>query len=735
MLMEQQRGKIKYLTGLKVRNITLDEESMEDYKQSFNYINEELIKLMKYIANEYMPTKGSFFYESKNFYLALTPIERGFDEKEFFKQRREKYRSHFEFMNCVNYIEIERLKDPNYYLYLFFIEYYYFPYAYNNTILRNNTGPLLEVRLFDTKTGKFLSITGCENNNLIKYKIPYSGYYFLEEFNLQKAMYDPNVYKGPDDPIFADPIYIMDNGNVTDSTIEERIKLYNRVYNITPRYYDEMLEDFNETGVSYLNFTNDTNYIVFSSTHLTQFAAFFVPNNATFHCNGRFFYLKRPKIFLFFPNYLKSIGGLIFLILLILYLLFLTILKLYDKKFTNQEAFLEYLKEEIVDLFLHYKKPEDKIKEKEEKDLIPNKLKKQYNHRNFFDNRDYGPNGFGGTVMTSGEDLKNYQIFGQNTKRKVFRSEKFEKDFLDDLDLDDEDVFNMNYKKGKAVNNNFFYEGDVKSKKKNAEEELKRKKNSNFFYGNRNDRKDNNNRGRYHHNALPEEFENADEARSQEVEQFAGISLSFCEFLILNIKSRSILINSFCIVSVFNPRWKKLSLLMTEFCLILTFVSVFLTSDEDAVHTSPVKMVIYSIYSMLAADGVMYLVAIFFKFPNKKERRLYTLVTTGGQLSVLREWEAIEKRQKIFAIIGMSLCGIIWLYSFYSTFGFSVVWKYQNLGFVECFAFAFIFNFIVCEFLIELLIAICYTQRKHNCFLRGIAEGLNRLRNYRCLSP
>jgi hypothetical protein len=118
-------------------------------------------------------------------------------------------------------------------------------------------------------------------------------------------------------------------------------------------------------------------------------------------------------------------------------------------------------------------------------------------------------------------------------------------------------------------------------------------------------------------------------------------------------------------VSVFNPRWKKLSLLMTEFCAILTFVSVFLTSDEDAVHTSPVKMVIYSIYSMLAADGVMYLVAIFFKFPNKKERRLYTLVTTGGQLSVLREWEAIEKRQKIFAIIGMSLCGIIWLYSFY----------------------------------------------------------------------
>ena len=729
MQMEQQRGKIKYLTGLKVRNISLDEASMKDYKESFDFINNELINLMKYIANEYKQDKKSFFYESKNFYLALTPVERGFNENLFFKQRREKYKSHFEFMNCVNYIEIERLKDPNYYLYLFYIEYYYFPYAYNNTILRNNTGPLLEIRLLDTKTGKFLSISGCENNNMIKYKIPYSGYYFLEEFNLQKAMYDPNVYKGPDDPIFADPIYIMDNGNVTDSTIEERIKLYNRVYNITPKYFDEILEDFNETGVIYLNFTNDTNFIVFSSTHLTQFAAFFVPNNATFHCNGRFFYLMRPKIFLFFPNYLKSLGGLIFLALLLLYFLFLTILKLYDKKFSNQEAFLEYLKSEIVDLFLHYKKPEDKIKEREEKNLIPNRLKKQYNHRNFFDNRDYGPN-----VMTSGEDLRNNQIFGPNTKGKSIKDEKKGMNIFEDLDIEDDDIFNMNIKKGKSINNNFFYQGDVKSRKKKAEDELKKKKSS-FFYNGRSNRDNNINRGRYHHNALPEEFEDEDEARKEEIQQFADIDLSFCEFLKLNIKSRSILINTFCMVSVFNPRWKKLTLLMTELCSMMIFVSIFLTSDENAIHSSPIKMIIYSIFSMLATDGVMYLVALFFKFPNKKERRLFTLVTTGGQLSVLREWEITDKRQKKMAGIGLAICIIIWIYSFYSSFGFTVVWKYQNKGFIECFAFTFIFNFIVCEFLIELLISICYLKRKHNFFLRGIAEGLNRLRNYRCLSP
>ena len=97
--------------------------------------------------------------------------------------------------------------------------------------------------------------------------------------------------------------------------------------------------------------------------------------------------------------------------------------------------------------------------------------------------------------------------------------------------------------------------------------------------------------------------------------------------------------------------------------------------------------------------------------------------------------ENICKKIKKKAIIGMIICGIIWAYSFYASFGFTLVWKYQNMGFVVCFVLCFVFNFVVCEFLIELFIALLYIQRKQNCFFRGIAEGLNKLRNYRCLSP
>ena len=114
-------------------------------------------------------------------------------------------------------------------------------FAYNNTLLRNNTGPVVELRLLDTVTGKFLSISECQGNNQIKLIMPYTGYYCLDDFNAQKKYYDPNVYKSPEDKIFEDPIYILDNGNVTGISVEELKKEYYRRMNITPKYYDEIL--------------------------------------------------------------------------------------------------------------------------------------------------------------------------------------------------------------------------------------------------------------------------------------------------------------------------------------------------------------------------------------------------------------------------------------------------------------------------------------------------------------
>ena len=735
MLMEQERGKIKYLTGLKVRNITLDEESMADYKESFDYIHEELIKLMKYVASEYIPTKQSFYYDSKDFYIALTPIEPGFDEVEFFQERKQNYKTQAEFMNCVNYIEVERLRNPNYYLYLFLIEYYFSPFAYNNTLLRNNTGPVVELRLLDTVTGKFLSISECQGNNQIKIIMPYTGYYYLDDFNAQKKMYDPNVYKSPEDKIFEDPIYILDNGNVTGISVEELKKEYYRRMNITPKYYDEILEQYIDSGLTYMNFTNDTNYLIFSSSHLTKFTAFFVPNNATFKTNNRFFYIKRPRILKFFPNYFKSWGVILFICLLGLYILMLCILAIYDSKYRNKEALLEYIKSEVIEFSLHYKKNEDK------NNYIPNIFRNRYDFRYFEEIR--STNNKLTNAITTNDDLKSTQGFwgsGKKDEGKISSNEEHE---LDEINIE-QDLDDVNGNNKPEVKNNFFYQGNVRQKKLTIEQKLRQKNKNTFVYSRKqnveeiNKRKrrslNNGNNGNYNREA---EFEDEEEIKHQKLAEFASIDLTFFEFLLRNIISRSILINSYIIVSIFSPRWKKQSLLLTEHCIMMILISLFLTSDESITSGSDfVKILINSIIIMICTDFFMYIFSFFFfSFPNKSQRKLYNLVINNHQLEIIKEWEKTERRMQKFEIIGMVISVIIWLFAFYISFGFTIVWKYQRKAFLISFAVCCAVNYVVGELLIEFLIAILYLDRKHNYFLRCCAEGLNNLRNIRCLSP
>ena len=734
-LMEQERGKIKYLTGLKVRNISLSDESMQDYKESFDYIHEELIKLMKYLANEYIPTKESFFYESKNFYLALTPIEPDFDEKAFFENRRINYKTQAEFMNCVNYLEIERLRNPNYYLYLFFIEYYYAPFAYNNTLLKNNTSPVIELKLFDTVTGKFLSISDCQGSNQVKFIMPLSGYYYLDEFNSQKKLYDPNVYRSPDDRIFEDPIYIMDNGNVTGITVEELKKEWYRRMNITPKYYDELLDEYIDAGVYYMNFTNDTNYIIFSSSHLTKFTAFFVPNNATFKTNNRFFYLKRPRILKFIPNYFKSVGVYLFFLLIAIYIIILCILSVYDSKYRNKEALLEYIKEEVIQYSLHYKSDEDK------NNYIPNIFRNKYNVRYFEENR--GTITKNTSTYATNEDIKTSTGFWKSDKKSDMNVNS-EGEKMDEVDM--EDIMNINDQKPK-IRSNFFYQGSVKQKKYTLEDKLKRKtnNNNNFFYKKKDNVEEIRKRKRrqiqsginVNNDKNQREFENEDEVRHQQLEEFASIDLTFFEFLLINIISRSILINSYAVVSIFSPRWKKQSILLTEMCVMIILISVFLTNDETIRTKNELSQIlVLSVICMVITDFFMYIFNFFFfSFPSKSHRKLYNLVIHDHQLEIIKEWDNIEKRMQKFEIIGMILSVAIWIFAFYISFGFTVVWIYQRKAFLLSFAFSFLFNFIGAELLIEILIAFLYLGREHSSFFRFLAEGLNRIRNIRCLSP
>ena len=207
------------------------------------------------------------------------------------------------------------------------------------------------------------------------------------------------------------------------------------------------------------------------------------------------------------------------------------------------------------------------------------------------------------------------------------------------------------------------------------------------------------------------------------------------DFFKINFKSRNIVINALGIISLFHPRWKKLTMLMSEIALILLSNSVFLTLNEKVTYSSVERIIVFSIISTCAADLVLYLLAFFFVFPPVKIRKLVYLVKGNGDLIILKEWEKMSYIQGYKALIGYIICFIIWVISFYVTFGFTVVWKYQNSAFYICLALSFIFDFLLFEAIIEGICAFFFYKRREIKWMRICGEFLNRLRNYRCMSP
>ena len=705
MRLEKQRLKVKNETGLPYRNISLDNSLTGEYRDAFSYINDELIKLSKYIATLYENSNQQFTYEKKNFYLAIIPLTPTFDDVEFFAERKAKYKSHVDFMKCLNYIEVQKLSNPYYQRYLIFIEYHFFPFGYDNSLLIDNLSPLVEIRFYDITTGKDVTIQDCMGENALIYYLPYCNYQYLYIFNYQKDLYDPNQYIAPYDPIFRDPIYIESNGVVTNDTVEQRIEKYNRLYNITPKYYNEIFGEFRDDGIVYINFTNDTNFVKFSSTHLCQFTSFFVKNNASFVIDGRFYYLFRPQIFKYLPNFVGSKGSLIFLVFFVLYMFLVVILACYDRKYTDRETVLDFIKKEIAKITLHYQKDRDYLADQ----LVPNEFRNPYDV-NYIENRKkqyHGPRGFDGALATGTDIIME-----------------------DELDLNklknNDDILNANKtnktKSSKGKNSAFFTKNDLSSKYRKLDkrtreriEEIKKKKEN--------------------PNHLDEEFEDAQKQREQQLQEYADLNLTAKDFFSLNFRSRNILINALSVISLFHPRWKKLTMLMTEIALLLLSTSVFLTLDEKVTSHSIPRCIVFALISTLGADFVLYLLAFFFVFPSIKVRRLLYLVKEGGNLIILKEWDEMSKIQGYKALIGYIVCFIIWVISFYVTFGFTVVWKYQNGAFYLCLILGFVFDFLFLELIVEGIVALFFYKRREIAWMRYIGEFLNRLRDYRCMSP
>lgn len=348
------QAKAKLLADTNGRNSTLDSTRTKEFASSFDYITSNIEGLINLLIQNYGLTPATFRYDSDNFYIAFGMLTPTFNETTFFSDRSSNYRSWVTFMNCINHIEITKLNNPYYQAWFVFIEYVTSPFAYNSTFYTNNVSPMTTLYFIDADTNKIINVNDCDTTAITFYQ-PFNSLKYIDSLNSQISFYDPNNYKGWDDPIFSTLIYINEtSGAVSNDTRDSRIATYQRKYNISCTYYNPANSSYLTSNVSYVNFTN--NYIVFNTTHLTSFTTFFVPNNISYPQDGRFFYLKYLSIFKNSDNYLTNSAFFVFLILLIYYTLAVFITTCYDLKYFRQEALLEFLRAEIYKVNFPYRK-------------------------------------------------------------------------------------------------------------------------------------------------------------------------------------------------------------------------------------------------------------------------------------------------------------------------------------------------------------------------------------------
>ena len=234
---------------------------------------------------------------------------------------------------------------------------------------------------------------------------------------------------------------------------------------------------------------------------------------------------------------------------------------------------------------------------------------------------------------------------------------------------------------------------------------------------------------------IPLDIINEEEERRKAILAYTRLSVSTFVFFCYNLKVRHILVAPFINLTLFNNRWKKLMVLLTQIYIQQLAISVALTMNEKIIMGNILGILIVSILSCFIADNLIYLLVFLFQSSNYQRKRLYRLVMMGENFTVTKAWQKLKRQMNFKLFFGLIFVLGIWTNNFYITLIFTSVWKYQRSTWITCFFLSLFFDLVLGELLIEGLCAFCFSQRAKNENLKLIGESLNRLRAYRTMWP
>ena len=228
---------------------------------------------------------------------------------------------------------------------------------------------------------------------------------------------------------------------------------------------------------------------------------------------------------------------------------------------------------------------------------------------------------------------------------------------------------------------------------------------------------------------------NKDDEKKNILDEYTRLNITPYQFFKYNLRTRHILLAPFLNLTLFNNRWKKLMVLLTQFYIQQLALTIILTADESIVFSNFPKMIIASLLAGAISNIIIYCFVFLFGTDSYDRIRLYRLVMTGEDLYIFKAWSSLNKIMNTKVIFGIIICVIFWMANFYMSIIFTAVWKVQRFPWFICFILTLFLDLVVGEICVEGICTILYIYRLRFNFIRNLGNALNNLRRYRTMYP
>ena len=752
------------------RNANLNSGQEEEIDSNILFIKKHLEKLTALCFHN--TVDGLWSYQSENIHVDLFKIPKNgnINIDEFMKSLKDsKHEPYFQFSDCLNTANsLDNSQNIN----VQYITWIFSPWYHHNTLNYNYSSNYIEIKLYSDDLNE-IYLNECKDDTKIIFYLALTNPELVDIINNNKFHFkEGNLFKS-DDRIFTEPKYILDDGSVSNMTIEERRDKYYFEYLLVYKNYEERSRELITTNVKYDNL-EDNLYFKCSSSHLSEYLLTYEYNPQPNKTLGRFYFLKHYKLYINSENLNGNYGFYVIIIVLVLYFINFIIVKICllsrKKKLGNknylliEDFLIDYVypygniegdffvnRENLNKIYnnsLKIKKEKERLdnkpKEKNKKDLL--KLKQNFMTENGGINEEKNKRKDAylneNNLMNYG-DVKNKKLYEQ------YYNEINEEGYNDDID-------EVNNTLGSKKRNNKEEEDGASSNEHFTCKKLKEKKNLKKKEG-----KINNN------NNIIEDDNINDEEKEEEIKEvkefnkrnkikvehlihslqisnenlririLSKMKVNTCQFLCTNLKNRIIFLNTFNGNYTYSASVKALCFPL--YLLILLFINTFIyicLNDEsdslDYIKGNIGDFLWRCLVPILIVNIYFYLTRYFYNLENGEVRYLLYEFKTSKK-SFDKHYFNILKKIKNMMIIETILFVIMAALSYIFVFGLFAVYPSQGKTMFISLICGIIFDFLL-HFIFEIFITILFIYRKNHVIVI-LLDYLNRLLSYKMVSP